>query len=107
VFNGTQDVLTPPAHSEIIVQGIPVPSMCSSAMPGHVIMLEHPDLLNEQILALLDRAEQSRAKHLDPAEKPHGHDSSSRPWARRAGSARAFARPVAAERADACREPAR
>ncbi len=71
VFNGTQDVLTPPAHSELIVQGIPGAEHVLIRDAGHVIMLEHPDLLNDQILALLDRAEQSRAKHLDPAEKPH------------------------------------
>ena len=71
VFNGTQDVLTPPAHSELIVRGIPGSEHVLIRDAGHVIMLEHPDLLNDQILALLDRAELGRAKHLDPAEKPH------------------------------------
>ncbi|HMT33887.1 MAG TPA: alpha/beta hydrolase [Dermatophilaceae bacterium] len=70
VFNGTQDVLTPPEHSEIIVRAI---AGCEHVLirdAGHVIMLEHPDLLNEQLLALLERAAKARAEHLDPAEKP-------------------------------------
>ena len=70
VFNGTQDVLTPPEHSEIIVRAI---AGCEHVLirdAGHVIMLEHPDLLNEQLLALLERAAKARAEHLDPAKKP-------------------------------------
>lgn len=71
VFNGTQDVLTPPSHSELIVEAIPGAEHVLIRDAGHVIMLEHPDLLNEHLLALIERADVDRVQHLDPADKPH------------------------------------
>ncbi len=71
VFNGTQDVLTPPEHSELIVRAIPGAEHVVIRDAGHVIMLEHPDLLNDQLLAMLERAAAARARHVDPAAKPH------------------------------------
>jgi pimeloyl-ACP methyl ester carboxylesterase len=71
VFNGTQDILTPPAHSDLIVEAIPGAEHVLIRDAGHVIMLEHPDLLNDQIIALLERAALDRAQHVDPADKPH------------------------------------
>ncbi|MBK8868205.1 MAG: alpha/beta hydrolase [Dermatophilaceae bacterium] len=70
VFNGTQDILTPPEHSEVIVRAIPGAEHVLIRDAGHVIMLEHPDLLNEQIIAMLERASTGRAQDIDPAEKP-------------------------------------
>lgn len=70
VFNGTQDVLTPPEHSELIVRGIPGAEHVLINNAGHIIMLEYPDLLNEHLLGLFERAEQGRIRRLDPAEKP-------------------------------------
>ena len=70
VFNGTQDVLTPPSHSEIIVAAIPGAEHVLIRDAGHIIMLEYPDLLNEHLISLLDRAALDRAEHLDPADKP-------------------------------------
>ncbi len=46
VFNGHQDILTPPEHSELIVEGIPGAEHIVVNDAGHVIMLEHPDLLS-------------------------------------------------------------
>ena len=71
VFNGVADILTPPAHSELIVKGIPGSEHVLIRDAGHVIMLEHPDLLNDHLLGLFERAEAGRAKHLDPGDKPH------------------------------------
>ena len=70
VFNGTQDILTPPEHSEVIVRAIPGAEHVLIRDAGHVIMLEHPDLLNEQLIAMLERASTARARDIDPAEKP-------------------------------------
>ncbi|PID96132.1 MAG: alpha/beta hydrolase [Actinomycetales bacterium] len=71
VFNGMQDVLTPPDHSRLLVDAIPGAEHVMLHDAGHIIMLEHPDLLNEQLLALLERAAVDQALHLDPADKPH------------------------------------
>lgn len=69
VFNGEQDVLTPPEHSEAIVRKLPGAQHVIVRDAGHVIMLEHPDLLNQQLDALIQRAAR-RAEEQIPAELP-------------------------------------
>jgi pimeloyl-ACP methyl ester carboxylesterase len=56
VFNGEQDILTPPEHSEAIVRALPGAQHVIVRDAGHVIMLEHPDLLNQQLDAMIERA---------------------------------------------------
>ncbi|HET7398926.1 MAG TPA: alpha/beta hydrolase [Intrasporangium sp.] len=70
VFNGRQDVLTPPAHSELIVAAIPGAEHVVVNDAGHLIMLEHPDLLNAHLLQLVDRAARARAEHIDVSRAP-------------------------------------
>ncbi|MDQ6897324.1 MAG: alpha/beta hydrolase, partial [Actinomycetota bacterium] len=67
VFNGEQDILTPPEHSETIVRALPGAQHVIVRDAGHVIMLEHPDLLNQQLDALADRASHREARDI-PAE---------------------------------------
>ena len=54
--NGAADKLTPPSHSEQIVRLLPGAEHVVIEEAGHVIMLEHPEILNEQLLALAIRA---------------------------------------------------
>lgn len=56
VFNGAADKLTPPSHSDAIVRLLPGAEHVVIEEAGHVIMLEHPAILNEQLLALAARA---------------------------------------------------
>ncbi len=56
VLNGVQDLLTPPEHSEEIVRLVPGAEHVLVNHAGHIVMLEHPDLVNEQLLGLLQRA---------------------------------------------------
>ena len=56
VFNGEHDILTPPEHSAAIARALPGAQHVIVRDAGHVIMLEHPDLLNQQLHALMDRA---------------------------------------------------
>ena len=56
VFNGEQDILTPPEHSERIVRTLAGAQHVIVRDAGHVIMLEHPDLLNQQLGAMIERA---------------------------------------------------
>jgi pimeloyl-ACP methyl ester carboxylesterase len=67
VFNGEQDILTPPEHSEAIVRALPGAQHVIVRDAGHVIMLEHPDLLNQQLEALVGRASTREAEDI-PAE---------------------------------------
>lgn len=70
VFNGTRDVLTPPEHSRSIVDALPGAQHILIRDGGHVIMLEHPDLLNEQIITMLERADLAQERHIDMEDKP-------------------------------------
>ncbi|MEP7192386.1 MAG: alpha/beta hydrolase [Actinomycetota bacterium] len=70
VINGIQDMLTPPEHSEEIVKLIPGAEHVLVNDAGHIIMLEHGDVVSEQLLALIGRAEEAAAAHLDQREKP-------------------------------------
>jgi pimeloyl-ACP methyl ester carboxylesterase len=70
VLNGIQDMLTPPEHSEEIVRLIPGAEHVLVNDAGHIIMLEHGDVVSEQLLALIGRAESAAAAHLDQRLKP-------------------------------------
>ncbi len=70
VFNGDSDVLTPPEHSDAIVRAIPGAEHVIVRDAGHVIMLEHPEMLNEQLEALFERAVRARARDLQVDRKP-------------------------------------
>ena len=70
VFNGREDILTPPSHSELIVEGIPGAEHIVVNDAGHVIMLEHPDLLNAHLVQLVDQAARARAEQIEVSKQP-------------------------------------
>ncbi len=70
VVNGEGDLLTPPAHSERIVERLPGSEHVIVQDAGHLIMLEHPEVITGQVLALLHRAEVDAAEALSVAAKP-------------------------------------
>jgi pimeloyl-ACP methyl ester carboxylesterase len=70
VVNGVQDMLTPPGHSEEIVRLIPGAEHILVNDAGHLVMLEHGDVVSEQLLALVVRAQRAAATHLDQRQKP-------------------------------------
>ncbi|MGO4599284.1 alpha/beta fold hydrolase [Terrabacter sp. 2RAF25] len=70
VFNGREDILTPPSHSELIVEGIPGAEHIVVNDAGHVIMLEHPDLLNAHLIQLVDQATRARAEQIEVSQQP-------------------------------------
>ncbi len=70
VFNGRQDILTPPAHSELIVEAIPGAEHVLVNDAGHVIMLEHPELLNEHLIDLIEHSARAHADDAPPDPGP-------------------------------------
>ncbi|USQ75726.1 alpha/beta fold hydrolase [Ornithinimicrobium cryptoxanthini] len=62
VFNGDKDVLTSAVHSTEIVDAIPGAEHVFVRDAGHIIMLEHPELLNQELFDLLTRADRSRGQ---------------------------------------------
>jgi len=70
VLNGMQDLLTPPQHSEEIVKLIPGAEHVLVNDAGHIVMLEHPDVVSEQLLALIVRAQRAAAAEIDQRDKP-------------------------------------
>jgi len=70
VINGIQDMMTPPEHSEEIVKLIPGSEHVLVNDAGHIIMLEHGDVVSEQLLSLIERAERAASIHFDQHNKP-------------------------------------
>lgn len=62
VFNGDKDALTSAVHSTEIVDAIPGAEHVFVKDAGHIIMLEHADLLNSELLDLLTRTERARGQ---------------------------------------------
>ena len=82
VVNGVEDLLTPPEHSDEIVRIIPGSEHIMVADAGHVIMLEHPDLVTDQLLGLVSRATRAAAAEAEGAARAAG-SSPGRPRVRR------------------------
>ena len=70
VMNGAGDLITPASHSETIVRHVPGAEHVVVEDAGHIIMLEHPDLVTEQLLAMVQRAQRAGAEGVDLASKP-------------------------------------
>lgn len=56
VLAGTKDLLTPVAHSEAIAARLPDAVLVLVRDGGHLVMLEHPELVDEHLADLLVRA---------------------------------------------------
>jgi len=62
VLSGEDDLLTPPEHSEAIVRRMPGAEQVLVPDAGHMVMLEHPDVVNLHLGDLLDRADRAVVK---------------------------------------------
>lgn len=56
VLVGDNDLMTPPEHSERIVQLVPHAWFVRVPQAGHMVMLEYPDLVNEHLNELIEAA---------------------------------------------------
>ncbi len=56
VLSGDHDLLTPPGHSEVIAGHLPTAELVLVADAGHLVMLEHPGVINVALADLLVRA---------------------------------------------------
>jgi pimeloyl-ACP methyl ester carboxylesterase len=56
VLAGDRDEMTPPEHSERIAAAIPRAELAMLPGPGHLVLLEAPDEVNEHLAALLARS---------------------------------------------------
>jgi pimeloyl-ACP methyl ester carboxylesterase len=70
VVNGEGDLLTPPTHSEGIVHVVPGAEHVVVTDAGHLIMLEHPDLVSEQLLKLVERGQRAHEQHVPVEDTP-------------------------------------
>lgn len=70
VLNGEGDLLTPPDHSARIVAALPGAQHVVVQEAGHLIMLEHPDLVSEQLRMLIDRGRRARRRPAEVTRKP-------------------------------------
>lgn len=56
VLNGTDDKVTPPSHSAHMVRILPGTEHVVVEQAGHVIMLEHPHVINTHVAELINRS---------------------------------------------------
>ncbi len=70
VMNGAGDLITPPSHSAEIVRRIPGAEHVVVEDAGHIIMLEHPQLVTQQLLMLIQRAQRAVADGVPVGSKP-------------------------------------
>lgn len=56
VLVGERDLLTPPAHSRAIADAVPGAELVVVPRAGHLVMLEHPDVVTEHLADLVERA---------------------------------------------------
>ena len=69
VIVGDHDLLTPPEHSEDIVRHVPGAEHVVVRDAGHLLMLEHPEVVNGHLAELVDRALRA---HRQPDRKRYG-----------------------------------
>ncbi len=64
VLVGDRDVLTPPERSAALAEQLPLAEHVLVTRGGHNIMLEHPELVTDHLLALLTRATEDPTKSM-------------------------------------------
>lgn len=70
VINGLGDKLTPPDHSTRIVELLPGAEHVVVEDAGHLIMLEHPDVVSHQILMVIERGQLAKSRRVAISHKP-------------------------------------
>jgi pimeloyl-ACP methyl ester carboxylesterase len=70
VLNGAGDLITPASHSEAIVRILPGAEHVVVEDAGHILMLEHDELVTQQLLMLIGRAQRAVAEGVPVASKP-------------------------------------
>jgi len=70
VMNGAGDLITPPSHSVEIVRRVPGAEHVVVEDAGHILMLEHPQLVTQQLLMLVARAQRAVAEGVPVGSKP-------------------------------------
>lgn len=70
VMNGAGDLVTPPSHSEAIVRSVPGAEHVVLEDAGHILQLEHPAVVTQQLLMLIARAQRAVAEGLPVSSKP-------------------------------------
>lgn len=70
VLVGDRDLMTPPKHSEAIVQRLPKAQHVVVKPAGHLVMLEHPDVVTGHLLDLVARARRAARAAEPPAPEP-------------------------------------
>ncbi|MBV9641014.1 MAG: alpha/beta hydrolase, partial [Mycobacteriaceae bacterium] len=73
---GDHDSLTPPAHSEEMAAALPKSELVVVAGAGHLVQLEQPDVIDDALVRLVERATPSKlvafTRRLRQKIRPHG-----------------------------------
>ena len=66
---GDGDLMIPHEHSEEIARLVPGAELAIVRNAGHLVMLEHPDVVMPHLVALIHRARRSLSEGIHPAER--------------------------------------
>ena len=83
VMVGDDDLLTPVAHSEEIVRRLPGAEHVVVRHSGHLLMLEHPDVVTMHLVELVERAERSAAPRFEERRRVNASRRTVTPMRRR------------------------
>ncbi len=75
VLTGDHDLMIPPEHSQVLADALPGCEYAVVKESGHLVMLEHPDVVTPHLVALLRRVRQG----LEVEARPVKHRRRSRP----------------------------
>ncbi len=70
VLVGERDLLTPVEHSAAIVDAVPGAELVVVPSSGHLVMLEHPEVVNQHISELVGRCARYLAAEQDDRRRP-------------------------------------
>jgi fermentation-respiration switch protein FrsA (DUF1100 family) len=72
VIVGDADMLTPPAHSEEIVRRLPGAEHVVVRDGGHLLLLEHPEVVTGHLVELVERSQRSLDRRGPPGGPARG-----------------------------------
>ncbi len=70
VLAGESDLITPADHSRTIAEMLPDADLVCVPGAGHLVMLERPELVNDHLVSLVERAARRPAARGPPAPDP-------------------------------------
>ena len=67
IIGSEDDALTPLEHSRTLAQALPKAELIVAPNSGHLLMLEHPEVVNHALVGLIDSVLPAKTRSRRPA----------------------------------------